>query len=173
MQNSNAISLSKAALIAGLTLLGLAIVAPFAEMYALPKLIVSFKATETAQNVIANKSLFVAAIMAYLLAFILDLVVTWALYIFMKPANKDLSLLTAWFRLVYTVLSLVALNNLITGFRLLTTPEYSTIFQTEQLNAQAMIFFQSIQESLVFWAYFFRNPSFSFRIFGHKIKLYP
>ncbi|MFM9951141.1 MAG: DUF4386 domain-containing protein [Saprospiraceae bacterium] len=72
-------------------------------MYALPKLIVSFKASETAQNIIENQSLFVAAILAYILAFILDLIVTWALYIFMKPVNQDLSLLTVWFRLVYTV----------------------------------------------------------------------
>ncbi len=155
MKNVKPISLSKAALIAGLTLLGLAIVAPFAEMYALPKLIVSFNASETAQNIIANKSLFVMAILAYLLAFILDLIVTWALYIFMKPVNEDLSLLTAWFRLVYTVISLVALNNLVTGYRLLTTPEYLTIFQPEQLHVQAMIFLKAFRNHWYFGLIFF------------------
>lgn len=155
MKKLKTISLNNAALIAGLTLLGLAIVAPFAELYALPKLIVSFKATETAQNIIANKPLFVAAILAYLLAFILDLILTWALYIFLKPVNEDLSLLTAWFRLVYTILSLVALNNLITGFRLLTTPEYLTIFQPEQLNAHAMIFFKAFRNHWYFGLVFF------------------
>lgn len=147
--------LRKAALIAGLALLGLAIVAPFAEMYALPKLIVPFQASETAQNIIADKSLFAAAILAYLVAFILDLIITWALYIFMRPVNKDLSLLTAWFRLVYTIISLVALNNLITAFRLLTTPGYLTIFQPEQLHTQAMIFLMAFRNHWYFGLIFF------------------
>ncbi len=35
--------------------------------------------------------------------FVADLLIAWALYIFFRNLSRDLSLLTAWFRLVYTV----------------------------------------------------------------------
>jgi hypothetical protein len=124
IKNLNQISLKSAALIAGLSLLIMVIFAPYAEMYVFPKLIVRFHPTETAKNIIENKFLFVSGIFAYLITLIGDLVATWALYLLLKPVSKNMSLLTAWFRLVYTVIALVALNNVVTVFRLLTTPDY-------------------------------------------------
>lgn len=147
--------LRTAALIAGIALLCSVIAAPFAELYVMPKLVVPFKAAETAKNIIANESLFTAAIFAYLFTFICDVLIAWALYVLLKPANRNLSLLIAWFRLVYTVIALVALNNLVTALRLLTTPEYLTLFQTDQLYAQAMIYLRAFKNHWYFGLLFF------------------
>src|SRR6266536_725766 len=116
--NSNKTSLRKAALIAGLGLFVMAIAASFAELYIYPKLVVSGSAAETVKNITANKALFISAIFSYLVAFICDVVVAWALYVLLKPVNEHLSLLTAWFRLVYAVIALVALLYLVNVLRL-------------------------------------------------------
>jgi len=153
--NTNETSLRTASLIAGLSLLGMVIAAPYAELYVLPKLVVPFKAAETAKNIIANEALFTSAIFAYLVTFIFDIVVAWALYILLKPVNKNLSLLVALFRLVYTVIALVAINNLVTALRLLTTPEYLTLFETDQLYAQVMIYLRAFKNHWYFGLIFF------------------
>jgi hypothetical protein len=149
------ISLRSAALITGLALLVSVMAAPFAEIYVYPKLVVPFKATETAQNILANQTLFVSAIFSYLITFICDLLIAWALYILLRPVNKDLSLLSAWLRLVYTVIALVALNNLVTAFQLLTTPNYLKLFQSDQLYAQAMIYIRAFRNHWHFGIIFF------------------
>ena len=114
-------TLRMAALIAGIGLLIMVVAAPFAELFAFPKLVVAGNAAETTQNILANQNLFTAAIFGYLITFLCDLVVAWALYVLLQPVNQELSLLTAWFRLVYTVIALEALLNLVTILRLLNT----------------------------------------------------
>ena len=114
-------TLRRAALIAGIGLLIMVVAAPFAELFVFPKLVVAGNAAETTQNILANQTLFTAAIFGYLITFLCDLVVAWALYVLLQPVNQELSLLTAWFRLVYTVIALEALLNLVTILRLLNT----------------------------------------------------
>lgn len=150
MSTSSKISLSSAALIAGIGLLVMAIAAPFAELYVLPKLIVPYMTAETAINIQAHESLFTAAIYAYFITFICDLILAWALYILLKPVNEHLSLLTALFRWVYTVIAIMALMNLITALGLLTTPKYLTIFEKDQLYAQAMISIRAFKNQWYF-----------------------
>lgn len=139
IKRTGQINLNSAALIAGISLLVMVICAPFAEMYVFPKLIVRFQPTETVKNILENKQLFVSGIFAYLITLIGDLVLTWALYILLKPVSKHMSLLTAWFRLVYTIVSLVALNHVITSFRLVTNADYLLFLTQEQINAMAMM----------------------------------
>ena len=78
ISNHNTTSLRTAALIAGLALLTMAIAAPFAELFVFPRLIVPGDAAETAQNILANQTLFRAAFVGYLITFICDLVAAWA-----------------------------------------------------------------------------------------------
>jgi hypothetical protein len=70
---------------------------------------------------------------------ILDVVVAWALYILLKPVNKNLAMLAAWFRLVFATILGVALHNLLSVLQLLSGADYLTVFETEQLQAQAML----------------------------------
>jgi hypothetical protein len=138
MQNSY-FSLRTAALVTGLALLGSVIAAPFAEMYALPKLVLPYQAAKTAANIRAHEGLFTAAIFAYFVTFVLDLVLSWSLYHLLRPVSKALAQLTAGFRLAYTLVALVALNQLVTALRLTTTPEYETLFFRSQVEGLAMV----------------------------------
>lgn len=114
------ISLKTAALISAFGLLAMVVAAPLAEIYAYPRLVVRDDIAETIRNLSQQKSLFVTCILSYLLTFILDVIVAWSLYVYFKPVNPDVSMLAAWFRIVYTVLALVALFNLVSSFRIVT-----------------------------------------------------
>jgi len=99
-----------------------------AEFSIMPKLVIPDNIEQTVQNLSAHHGLFVAAIFCYFITFLEDVVIAWALYVFLAPVNRSLSLLTAWFRLVYTTIVLVGWLNLVTVHRLLTTPDYVTLF---------------------------------------------
>ena len=143
------------ALFAGFTILAMAIIAPFAELYAYPKLVVPGNGAETSKNIVANKSLFISVLFSYLFTFIGDVLLSWALYFLLKQVNRYLSLLAACFRLVFAMIALNALVNLITVFRLLNTSEYVTIFEPDQLNAQVMLCLNTFRSSYHFGILFF------------------
>jgi len=116
---------------------------------------------QTAQNIAAHGKLFAAAILFYLITLILDVIIAWALYILLAPVNRPMSLLTAWFRLVYTVIALFSLLNLTTVIRLLHTPMYLSAFGPGPLNAQVLLLLNSYRYD---W-------SFSLIIFGIHLGL--
>jgi hypothetical protein len=134
------ISLRQAAIVAGVGLLIMTILAPFAEFFVRQSLIVPGDAATTANNIMANELLFRIAICSYLIVAILDVVVAWALYVLLKPVNKSLSLLAAWFRLVYAAILGIALHNLFSVLLLLSGADYLTVFATDQLHTQVMLF---------------------------------
>lgn len=148
-------SLGKAALIAGIGLLIMAIAAPFAELYVYPKLVIPENPAETIQNILANQTLFSSAIFGYLIAFLCDVLVAWALYLLLKPVNENLSLLTASFRLMYTVIALVALLNLVTVFGLLSASDPLGGSQPDQLYAQVMFSLTTFRSHWYFGLLFF------------------
>ena len=72
--------------------------------------------------------LFAAAILCYLIEFIEDIVIAWALYVLLVPVNRAVWLLTAWFRLVYTAIALFGMLKLVTVFRVVDAPDYLAAF---------------------------------------------
>jgi Domain of unknown function (DUF4386) len=106
------LSVGNAALIAGLGLLIMVLTVPFAEFYIFPKLTGKDPAL-TAKNIMDNRTLFTTGIFFHFITLICDVVVAWALYIFLKPVFKQLSALTALFRLIYSGMYLIALFNLV------------------------------------------------------------
>jgi len=138
----------------GLTLRQAALIAGFgyllnpvttAEFSIMPKLVIAGNIEQTAQNIVAHGGLFVGAIFCYLISFIGDVVIAWALYVLLVPVNRSLSLLTAWFQLVYAAVAVGGMLNLVTVFRLLNTPEYLTFFGSSQLHAQVYLLVNSFQ----------------------------
>lgn len=81
--------------------------------------------------------------------------ISWALYILLAPVNKHLSLLTAWFRLIFSFIALTALLNLVTVFQLLNTNEHLTSLGQAQLNAQVMLYLKIFRSSYHFGIIFF------------------
>jgi hypothetical protein len=137
---STDVSLRTAALVAGLGLLVMAILAAFANFYVLPNLVVPGDAKGTADNIMASGGLFRIGICSFLVAAVLDVVVAWALYVLLKPVNRSLSLLAAWFRVVYAAIFAMAISNLISALLLLNGSAYLNAIETDQLQAQAMFF---------------------------------
>lgn len=137
------ITLRQAALIAGFGVLIMALAGPFAEFFVYARLVVPGNIEQTTQNIGANSGLFLAGIFAYLTIFVLDILVAWALYVLLIPVNRSLSLLAAWFRLVYAAIALFALSNLVTVFRLLNTPGYAADLGSGQLHAQVRLLLNS------------------------------
>lgn len=142
-KNSEGLTLRQAALIAGFGYLIMPVA--YAEYSIYPKLVIPHNIDQTAQNIAAHGRLFAVAILCYLITFILDIVIAWALYILLAPVNRSLSLLTAWFGVVYAAVALVATMNLATVFRLLHTPDYLSVFGAQPLHAQVKLLLDSFQ----------------------------
>jgi hypothetical protein len=130
------ISLRQAALLAGLGLMIMTIAAPFAEFFVYSKLVVRGDIEATVQNMQAHGGLLLAGIFAYLITFIMDLVVAWALYVLLIPVNQPVSLLTAWFRVVYTAIALFAMLKLVSVYRLLSPADDQMMLGPDQLLIQ-------------------------------------
>ena len=137
------ISLRQAALIAGFGYLLNPVT--YAEYSLYPRLVIPGNVEQTAQNITAHGGLFAALILCYLINFIGDVVISWALYLLLAPVNRALSLLAASFRLIYTAVALVAVMNLVNAYRLLHTPIYLTLFGANPLHAQVQLLLDSFQ----------------------------
>lgn len=138
----------------GLTLRQAALVAGFAyllspvttaEFSIYPKLVIPSNIEQTVQNILVHHKLFAVAILCYLITFIEDIVIAWALYVLLIPVNRSLSLLTAWFRLMYTAVALFAVLNLVAVYRLVNSPDYLTIFGPVPLRAQVKLLLGSFR----------------------------
>ncbi len=125
--------------VAGFALLLMAILAMFANFFVIEGLIIPGDAATTANNIMANDLLFRSGVISFIIVLILDVLVAWALYIFLKPANENLALLAAWLRLIYTVIFGIAIYHLLSVLELLSGAEYLTVFETAQLHAQVML----------------------------------
>jgi hypothetical protein len=132
------ISLRQAALIAGL---GYLVVFLFSlANRRRERLIVRGDAAATASNIVASESKFRVGIASWMIMLVADLVVAWALYVFLKPVSESLSLLTAWFRLVYVGIAAVAVLQLFSVLEVLSGADEVAAFQREQLDAQGTRF---------------------------------
>jgi hypothetical protein len=148
------ITTGRFALIAGIAMVFMG-TTPYAEFFVYHKLVLSGSAEATVKNILANKNLFISGIFGYLINFIADVVAAWAFYGLLKPVNEMLSLLAAWLRLVYTVISLAALLNLLTVLRLVNSSENLTIFDVDQLHYQVMFSLHAFRDGWSFAYYFF------------------
>lgn len=133
------ISLKNAAIIAGIGLLIMAIIAPIANFSIIQELIVYDDTSTTIDNIINSTGLFRTAIFLFLIVALLDIIIAWALYIFLKPINKYLSLLAAWLRVVYAAVLIMVLIYLINVLMLLDGPVYLSGLSTDQINTHVMI----------------------------------
>lgn len=125
------------ALVAAFSLLFMALLAPFAHFGVLQTLVVPADAAATTANIIGSAGLFRAAIAAFLVVALLDVVVAWALYVLLRPVNASLALLVAWLRVAYAAVFADALVNLVDVAQLLHGgPAFGSAEQSAQLEAQ-------------------------------------
>jgi hypothetical protein len=133
------ISLRQAAIIAGTTIVTMAILAAFAYGFVLDRLIVQGDADFTARNIVGSEMLFRAAVYAFLLVLVSDVLAAWSLNVFLKQVSKELSLLMAWLRLVYASILGIAILNYSTILLLVSKSDYLNVFGEGQLNALILL----------------------------------
>ena len=136
MENTG--SLRRYGIIAGAGYVLLFVLAIFANFLVREGLIVAGDAAQTAANIRGSEMLFRMGLISFMLVFVIDVPVAWALYVLFSPVNRNLSLLSAWFRIVYTVFMGVALIFFFQALQLYSNAEFLRVFTEEQLNAQAL-----------------------------------
>lgn len=102
----------KVALATAISLLLMALLAPIAQFGVLKSLIVPADAAATTSNIAASLGLFQAAIVAFLIVAILDVVVAWGFYVLLRPVHEGLARLVGSLRVVYAAVFAFALVNL-------------------------------------------------------------
>ena len=133
------ISQRQAALAAGFAYVIVFFLTPYTWV---ESLIVMGDAATTASNVKASESLFRLAIASWFIVLVFDAVVAWALYYFFERVNRRLSLLAAWFRLLFVAIFGTNMLNWIHALQLIVGGENFTYIETDQLQAQALLLIQ-------------------------------
>jgi len=113
------ISLRTAAIITGASLLLMAILSTIAYFNTFQSLVKFDDAALTAQNILNSVGAFRTAIMLLFVVALLDIIVAWAMYIVLLPADKKLSALTAWLRVIYGVIFAFAIFQLVLALNVL------------------------------------------------------
>jgi len=118
-------------------------------------LIVPGDAATTANNIMASEGLFRISIASYLIILILDVVLALAFYVVLKPVDKNLALLAAVFRLIYTAIRGVSEINHLIALILLSGAASLTAFETDQLHALVSVFINADSYGFAFGLVFF------------------
>jgi len=134
------ISLRRAAIVTGVALLIMAVAAVFATDLVLERLVVPGDAAATTSNIRASEMLFRTGIFGWLIILICDVLAAWGLYVFLKPVDRSLSLLMAWFRLVYVAILGTALLNLVIVLLLVSGDDYLAGLGVDQLQGHVLLF---------------------------------
>lgn len=134
-------SINKTARIAGLLYLVITVAAIVAHMYVPSNIIVPGDAAATASNMVASEHLFrFGAIGGELVILLSEIVLSVLLYVLFKPVSRLLSLTAAVSRLAMTAIHGVNLLNYFFALLLVSGAGYLAVFETEQLQAFAMLF---------------------------------
>lgn len=97
-------------------------------------------APATVNNMIAHESLFRIGFVISLFSYVFFLLAAWALYVLLKPVNKNIALLFLLLNLGGFAILVYSHLNLISSLMLLSGADYLKVFQQDQLQAQAMLF---------------------------------
>ncbi len=128
----------KNARMAGLLYLVYILISMFADVFGRSKLIVLGDAATTAGNILASAGQFRTGFVADLVAAVLFLLTAWALYVLLKPVNKNLALLFLLLNLGGVAVWCVSDLFLIASQLLVNGADYLKVFQADQLQALAM-----------------------------------
>lgn len=133
------VTVKKTARIAGLLYLFYIVFHVFANVLGRSKIIVLGDAATTARNIMASAMQFRIGFLIDMFAGLLFLLAAWALYVLLKPVNKNLALLFLLLNLGGVAVWSVSELLLIASQHLLSGADYLKAFQIDQLQAMAML----------------------------------
>ena len=128
------VSRRTAAIIGGVGLLLIAILSAIGLLNTYQRLVKFDDPALTTQNILNSMGEFRTAILLIFVVALLDVLVAWALYIVLKPANKNLSALAAWLRVIYGGIFIFAISKLYAALQVITAD-----------GVQAMTFLKAFQ----------------------------
>ena len=146
----------KAARLAGFTFLLAMTIVVLANYGISFRLIVPGNAVDTARNIMAHETLFRINIACNLI-YVMNLVVQLAaLYVVLKPVNRNLALVATFSRLIFALMWGISALDSLGALRLLSNAAYLPVFQADQLQTLARLHiaasFDEYYVGLPFWA---------------------
>ena len=139
----------KTARIAGLFYLGHFVTFFFSENGVHPSPVGTKVNTAMAQDMTTSESLFRIGFVSFLFAAVFFLLSAWALYVLLKPVNKNLALLFVLFNLGGVTLHFVSQLGELAAILLLSGADYLNVFQADQLQALAVLFLNVYQNGFM------------------------
>ena len=112
----------------------------FAQVFVTGNLVVSTDAAATASNILNHESLFRLGFAIYLIEMACQITMTALFYDLLKPVNKNLSLLGAFFSLAGCVIKILTRLFFIAPLLLLRDESYLKVFDTQQTQSLALLF---------------------------------
>ncbi len=146
--------MNRTARLAGLFYLIFIVLLPLATTIR-SQLIVSGDAAATAQKITANELLFRISFITELASALFFVLAAWALYVLLKPVNKDLALLFLLLNLGGVAIECMSVLNLSTALSLLSGADYLAVFPAEQLQAQALLYINTYTNGFMIAQIFF------------------
>ncbi len=125
---------ARAARLAGAMFLFVNAIGIFSEVFVRGSLL-SGDVTQVAQNIIDSERLYRLSIVSDLVMLTGGVVLIWALYILLRPVNRDLALLAVFLRIVETAVTVAATIASLIAVRLLSNAEYLNVFESGELHA--------------------------------------
>ena len=119
------------------------------------KLIVFGDAMATANNILASEQLFRIGFVSDVLAGVLFLLAAWALYVLLKPVNKNIALLFLLLNLGGVAVQCINMLNLFSAVLLLSGADYLKVFQMDQLQSLAMFFLYLYKNGFMIAQFFY------------------
>jgi hypothetical protein len=135
MDTTTTLSPQRYARVAGLLYLVIIIAGVIGELMIRGTLVVGGDAAATAARIAASPQLWRIGIAGDLLMHVCDVVVMWAIYVLLRPVNRNLALLVLLFNLIQTAVLVANKLILLVPLFLLGDPLYAEAFSPAQLQA--------------------------------------
>jgi hypothetical protein len=123
-----------AAVVAGIGLLAMAVIAAVSNFGVIQNLTVPGDPSATATNLVDSATRFRLGAVGLILVAALDVVVAWGLYVALRSVNPSVSLFGAWFRLAYAAIFAAVINNLFGALRAAPLDPARALFLIESFN---------------------------------------
>jgi hypothetical protein len=142
-QNTEPTNLRQTARLAGVLYLVIIIAGIFAEFIIRQSLLVPGDAAQTAANIAADAGLFRVSIAADFIMILADVATGILFYVLLRPVNRTLALLAAFFRLAQSTVLGANLLNLLLVLELTGGADYLGTLGAEQTDALALFFMEA------------------------------
>jgi hypothetical protein len=129
-----------AARIAGVSGLASLAIVVLANYALLSPLIVPGNAADTAHNIVAHQTQLRIALTCFLTYSAITVVLLAALYVILKPVDRNLALVAALFRFVFALFWLLTTLNLLSALRFLGSAVYLQAFEADRLQVLARLY---------------------------------